>query len=834
MDSVTMSQSVAVADTMPARLRAVAERTADAVLAAELRHMADSWDADRQSLASSRIDGQVIERIRSDAAAAEQDYRTNLSQLMQALIAAELRMRGMAAEAAVPRGETEIQEAVRAVQAGFAWQVAVWFQGFTARNPRFSRLLRRVLLLVWWTAHGTLFRHLRGFRENRRRLREQPVIPAAVVEPASPELPSIESGPVPEHDIPWPADQPLVSVIIPCFNYGQFLAEAVDSVLNQTWRDLEVILVEGGSTSLESRQLLNGLRRPGVRVLLQGEPHPVGANRNLGIQHARGRYVCCLDADDRLHPTYIEKAVFLLERCGYDLVSSALKFFGNRDDFIATIQRPDLKAMLAGNHVMTTAVFRRSFWEKAGGYQDSARDGINHVAEDWRLWVRIAALGARFINLPLDPMLQYRSHGASLSRHQAPMDVQREMVRRFNADVLDTAAVIQAIHQEAARRYRVPRAHLSRGVAAAPGPSLLLAMPFMTLGGAERLLSGLVGYLVTAGWRVTIVTTLEAGREHGDTMAWFEAHTPEVYRLPGSLPREQWEEFVCYLAQSRRADVVWVVGSAVVYDMLSSLKQEFPPVKIADLLFNTVGHTESNRKYRRWIDLNFVENTEVMNFLIADGAEPARVHLVRSGVNTVRLRPSGYAHDQRTRIGATRNDLVVGFSGRWSDEKNPLGFIEIARRVNHDLPVRFVMTGAGHLAPQIMAAINAGDFAPGRFHLLGEVEEIASWLAAYDLLVLPSKLDGRPVVVMESCAVGVPVLASRVGALDEMIRDGETGWLHPSDDVEGFVARIEWAATHRDALAAMGQAARAHAVAHFDETVMHAAYETRLRALIAG
>ena len=833
-----MNQPIATHDTMPARLRAIADRISDAALADELRRMAEDWDADRQSLAATRIDARVIERIRSDVAATEQDYRTNLSHMMQALIAAELRMRGMAAEAPGPRGENEIQEAVRAVQSGFAWQAAIWFQGFTQRHPRLSRVVRRILLLGWWTIHGTLFQHWRSYREHQRLLREPPIVPAAAVPAvaaeAEPELPSIESGPVPEHDIPWPDDQPLVSVIIPCFNYGQFLGEAVDSVLNQTWRDLEVILVEGGSTSLESRQLLNGLRRPGVRVLLQGEPHPVGANRNFGIQHARGRYVCCLDADDRLHPTYIEKAVFLLERCGYDLVSSALKFFGNRDDFIATIQRPDLKAMLQGNHVMTTAVFRRSFWEKAGGYQDSARDGVNHVAEDWRLWVRIAALGARFINLPLDPMLQYRSHGSSLSRHQAPMDVQREMVRRFNADVLDTAAVIQAIHQEAARRYRVPRAHLSRGIAATPGPSLLLAMPFMTLGGAERLLSGLVGYLVTAGWRITIVTTLEAGREHGDTMAWFEAHTPEVYRLPGSLPQEQWDEFIRYLVQSRRADVVWVVGSVVAYDMLPLLKQEFPSVRTADLLFNTVGHTGNNKKYRRWIDLNFVENTEVRNFLIADGEDPARVHLVRSGVDIARLRPAGYAHDQRTRIGATRNDLVVGFSGRWSDEKNPLGFVEIARRVNPGLPVRFVMTGAGHLAPQITAAINAAGFPPGRFHLLGEVEDIAQWLAAYDLLVLPSKLDGRPVVVMESCAVGVPVLASRVGALDEMIQDDETGWLHASDDVDGFVARIEWAATHREELSGMGRAARAHAVEHFNETVMHAAYETRLRALIAG
>ena len=61
---------------------------------------------------------------------------------------------------------------------------------------------------------------------------------------------------------------------------------------------------------------------------MQGGPHRPGANRNFGISQARGRYICCLDADDMLAPTYIEKAVFLLERHGYDAVSSAMELVG--------------------------------------------------------------------------------------------------------------------------------------------------------------------------------------------------------------------------------------------------------------------------------------------------------------------------------------------------------------------------------------------------------------------------------------------------------------------------------------------------------------------------
>ena len=255
-----------------------------------------------------------------------------------------------------------------------------------------------------------------------------------------------------------------------------------------------------------------------------------------------------------------------------------------------------------------------------------------------------------------------------------------------------------------------------------------------------------------------------------------------------------------------------------------------PDFKIADLLFNTIGHTADNQKFRDCIDLNFVENAEVLHWLLADGESAARIRMVRSGVDIHRLRPAS-DQDSRARIGAMPGDLVVGFSGRWSGEKDPLAFVAIARQVDPELRVRFVMTGAGHLRPAIEQAVAAAGFPGGRFHLLGEVDDIVPWLNAYDLLVLPSRIDGRPVVVMEAQAVGVPVLASRVGALPELVVDGETGWLFEPGDVAGFAARIEQVARAPALLPPMRAAARRHAEEHFDKQVMHASYEAYLRAL---
>ena len=182
---------------------------------------------------------------------------------------------------------------------------------------------------------------------------------------------------------PWPANRPLVSVVIPSFNYGHFVAEAVDSVLAQTLSNLEVIVIEGGSTDADSRRLTLALKRPRTCVIAQDTSHLVGANRNFGISRARGKYICCLDADDMLAPTYLEKAIFLMESYGYDVLSCGLQFFGDRHGRYNLMESPTLADIVEVNQIHTAAVFRRRLWREVGGYRDSDRELTGYVFEDW-------------------------------------------------------------------------------------------------------------------------------------------------------------------------------------------------------------------------------------------------------------------------------------------------------------------------------------------------------------------------------------------------------------------------------------------------------------------
>lgn len=105
-----------------------------------------------------------------------------------------------------------------------------------------------------------------------------------------------------------------VSIIIPCFNAGHYLVESVESARRQTWEQKEIIIVDDHSTDEQTKKELHSLsHQPGVRVLSvpHGRKGPSAA-RNVGIEAVRGEFIFPLDADDKIDPTYISKAVAVL------------------------------------------------------------------------------------------------------------------------------------------------------------------------------------------------------------------------------------------------------------------------------------------------------------------------------------------------------------------------------------------------------------------------------------------------------------------------------------------------------------------------------------------
>ena len=203
---------------------------------------------------------------------------------------------------------------------------------------------------------------------------------------------------------------PLVSVLMPCFNHGAFIRDAIQSVLDQTLPDAEVIVVDDGSTEQETRALLGSLSMSRTRVLRTGN-QGLPAARNFAARHAEGRLFCALDADDRLAPAWFERAAGVLNaRPDVAFVSHWLQTFGD-ESWTWTPASCELPALLARNTVNGAALVRREAFEAVGGYDESMRDGC----EDWDFWLRLVERGYHGHIVP-EVLFYYRRAAASMSR----------------------------------------------------------------------------------------------------------------------------------------------------------------------------------------------------------------------------------------------------------------------------------------------------------------------------------------------------------------------------------------------------------------------------------
>jgi glycosyltransferase involved in cell wall biosynthesis len=194
---------------------------------------------------------------------------------------------------------------------------------------------------------------------------------------------------------------PKASIVITCYNLGEYLEEALSSALAQTYPDFEVLLVDDGSTDAQTIALLDHLPpNPRLRVLRTAN-QGVARARNYAITQAGGAYILPLDGDDRILPTYLAQAAAILDRSPeVGFVGCHYRTFGERE----AEYRPggyDLPGLLVENTVPVASLFRRTCWEQAGGYSPEV------AIEDWDLWLSFLELGYLGIVIP-EVLFEYR------------------------------------------------------------------------------------------------------------------------------------------------------------------------------------------------------------------------------------------------------------------------------------------------------------------------------------------------------------------------------------------------------------------------------------------
>jgi glycosyltransferase involved in cell wall biosynthesis len=215
-----------------------------------------------------------------------------------------------------------------------------------------------------------------------------------------------------------PQERGVVSVVIPCFNHGHFLAAAIESCLQQSYPRVEIVVVDDGSSD-NTQEVAR--RYDGVRYVRQ-ENGGLAAARNTGIRRSNGEYLMFLDADDRLVPEAVRLNVELLERCHECAFVSGEHCYigveGRRTNEWArpVVQEQHYAALLRSNYIGCHAAvtYRRSVFQAVGGF-----DAGLTCCEDYDIYLRIAR---RFpVRAHGELVAEYRRYGSSMSEDRASM-----------------------------------------------------------------------------------------------------------------------------------------------------------------------------------------------------------------------------------------------------------------------------------------------------------------------------------------------------------------------------------------------------------------------------
>lgn len=251
-----------------------------------------------------------------------------------------------------------------------------------------------------------------------------------------------------------------VSVIMPCYNKAEYVEEAIESVLKQTYNNIEIIVVNDGSTD-NSSEVIKSISDRNENIIFFDEKENRGVvwARNFGIAKATGEFILPLDADDTIQATFIEKAVRILERNSKMVISCKNVFDKDANDNKGLIDTQ--KIVLGDELFVCTSMFRKTDFEEVGGYKEI----FNKIGcEDFELYVNFISKGYKFYKIN-ERLFNYRRN-TNKNRTSIQLSnsfkIKKKMVELYpdlylnekNIEILFSSPEYIALLQKKRKKYR--------------------------------------------------------------------------------------------------------------------------------------------------------------------------------------------------------------------------------------------------------------------------------------------------------------------------------------------------------------------------------------------
>jgi glycosyltransferase involved in cell wall biosynthesis len=622
-----------------------------------------------------------------------------------------------------------------------------------------------------------------------------------------------------------PTASPVVTIVTPFYNTGSVFHETAQSVLQQSLQQWEWVIVNDGSTNPEALAVLETYRRRDLRIRVIDFSTNRGPStaRNTAFQQARASYVVQLDSDNLLEPTAAEKWLWFLESYpefafvkGYSVGFGAQEYLW-REGF------HNGNTFLEENWVDATCLIRKAVHAAAGGYDEMIREGL----EDWDFWLRCADAGYWGGTLPeyLDWYRRRVAHDDRWAnwdngeRQQAfRVRLRQRYPKLWNGEFpqiqlrqqqpLDT--VPQTLPWE--NRLRKERRRL------------LLIVPWLTIGGADKFNLDVLEQLTRRGWEVSIATTLKG---NSSWLPQFARYTPDIFVLPHFLRLVDYPRFLRYLIQSRQIEATIITNSELGYFLLPYLRAYCPEVTFLDFCHIEEGYWKNGGyprmavEYQELLDLNVVSSQHLKEWMVQHGGEPERIRVCFTNIDPNLWRPNVEQRATvRQELGLDDTVPVLLYVGRICAQKQPRvlahTLLQLCRRSVH---FAALIAGDGPDLEWLRSFVKKRSMNE-QVHLLDAVsnERVRALMAAADVFFLPSQWEGIALSIYEAMACGLAVVGADVGGQRELLTP-ECGVLVTRSDekteAERYAEVLAKLLQGPQRCREMGQAGRTRVSTHF-------------------
>ncbi len=532
----------------------------------------------------------------------------------------------------------------------------------------------------------------------------------------------------------WLVRKPSLSILLTVFNQTRAQLEAsINSARIQSGAEIRIVILDDGSTLEETVNFLNEFTPNVNESLIRQKNSGVIAARNRLINEATTDFLVFLDPDDEFEYDYISAAVELLEtnRSVEIIYPDVLINDVSKNTYTVWNTGPfNAQTLSLVNTIPMSSVISTRLIRSLGGYSLDFETG----PEDWDLWFRAVLSNAKAVHLP---QVGYKYSKAPVSRSS-------------------TLELHMSTHNE---KIRLRKFGVRAGVPLSdPGEAqIFFLIPWLTkIGGVEKYVKCLIEDLKIAGFRPAIVITESDPSKYEDDSINYRALGNIVLRR---LDFSSEKLFIEALGRIASPDSV-AINFGSPWDFENPKKTSAIFSKKVCFIFNlddSMHRAIANHKNfdQFWVAFDGIRK-----------ALPKNIQPITQAIFTGVVEGQMPLHET-----SDRPTFNVGFLGRFSPEKRPELFIEVAKAASEIKDLKFMMAGEGPLLDKVLK----GSSNLTNFDYLGVISNVPEFFSKIDCLIISSETEGISLSAMEALSHGIPVLSTDVGGMRELLVDENQG-----------------------------------------------------------